>query len=109
MCRVGAAHGLDHFLAQLHGRREGLGVSAQHVAEVDVKQVARLRQHQVVQVAIANAQHVCDHAVASCFQKIFDLFVGDKCLRTMDEGARTEKREGMKQSYKTSQRYNTIQ
>lgn len=36
--RALAAHGLDHLLAQLHGRREGLGVVAQDVAEVDVEQ-----------------------------------------------------------------------
>ncbi len=33
-------HGLNHLARELHGRREGLGVTAQDVAEVDVEQLA---------------------------------------------------------------------
>jgi len=62
--RVDAAHGLHHLLAELHGRGERLGIAPQDVAEVDVEQLARFRQHQVVQVAVAHAQQVGDHAVA---------------------------------------------
>ena len=35
-----ATHALDHFLAELHGRREWLGVPTEDVAEVGVKEVA---------------------------------------------------------------------
>mmetsp|Transcript_19367 Transcript_19367/g.74374 ORF Transcript_19367/g.74374 Transcript_19367/m.74374 type:complete len:569 (+) Transcript_19367:268-1974(+) len=60
-----AAHALHHFLAQLHGRREGLGVVAENESEVDVEEVALGRDEEVVQVAVADTQDVGDHAVAS--------------------------------------------
>jgi hypothetical protein len=53
---VHPAHGLDHLLAELHGRRQRLWVAAQDVPEVDVEQRARARQQQVVQVPVA---HTC--------------------------------------------------
>lgn len=34
-----AAHPLHHLFAQLHGRRQRLGVPAQDVAEVDVEEL----------------------------------------------------------------------
>lgn len=50
-----ATHGVDHFLAELHGRRHGLRITAQDIAEVDVEQVARGGQEEIVQVAITDA------------------------------------------------------
>ena len=62
--RVDTAHGLDHFFAELHGRRQWLRIASQNVAKVDVEQFARFGQHQVVQVAVAHAQQVSDNAIA---------------------------------------------
>ena len=64
--RVDAAHGLHHLLAELHRRRQRLGVAAQDVAEVHVEQAAGLGQQQVVQVAVTHAQKIGDDAVARC-------------------------------------------
>lgn len=61
---VDAAHGLHHLAAELHGRRQRLGVAAEDVPEVDVEERAGRRQQQVVEVAVAHAQQVRDHAVA---------------------------------------------
>mmetsp|Transcript_13205 Transcript_13205/g.38402 ORF Transcript_13205/g.38402 Transcript_13205/m.38402 type:complete len:263 (-) Transcript_13205:431-1219(-) len=49
-----AAHRLDHLPADLHGRRERLGVAAKDVAEVNVEQAAVACEHEVVQVAVAH-------------------------------------------------------
>ena len=54
--RVDAAHSFDHFLAEFHGRRQGFRIATQYVAEIDVKQLARLGQHQIVQMTVAHAQ-----------------------------------------------------
>lgn len=52
---VYAAHGLDHLLAELHRRRQRLGVATQDVAEVDVEQRSGPGQQQVVQVTVTHA------------------------------------------------------
>ena len=57
-------YGLDHLLAQLHGRREGLGIPPEDVAEVNVEERARGAQHEVVKVPVAHAEQVHGHAVA---------------------------------------------
>jgi hypothetical protein len=54
MLGVDSSHGLHHFFAELHGWRQGLGVAAQDVAEVDVEQRTGLGEEEVVQVAIAD-------------------------------------------------------
>ena len=46
----------NHFFAEFHGRWEGLGVSSQDVAKVDVDEVARLREQQVIQVPVTHSQ-----------------------------------------------------
>jgi len=43
--RVDPAHGLDHLLAELHGRRQRLGIAAEDVTKVDVEEFTRFRQH----------------------------------------------------------------
>ena len=53
-----------HFFAYLHGRREGLGVTAQDVAKVNVEEAAVVGEHEVVQVPVPHAQDVGHHAVA---------------------------------------------
>ena len=45
------------------GRGHGLGVLAEDEAEVDVEHLARGVDHDIVQVAVADAQDVRDHAV----------------------------------------------
>mmetsp|Transcript_38688 Transcript_38688/g.121462 ORF Transcript_38688/g.121462 Transcript_38688/m.121462 type:complete len:282 (+) Transcript_38688:866-1711(+) len=62
--RVGAAHRLDHLLAQLHRRREGLRVAAEDIAKVDVEERAVGAEHEVVEVPIAHAHQVHGDAVA---------------------------------------------
>jgi len=74
--RLDAAHGVDHLLAELDGRHEWLGVAAEDVAKVDcavsfarrprrtVKEVAVGREQQVVEMTIADAEEVGEHAVA---------------------------------------------
>jgi len=58
-----AAHAFDHLLAQLHRRREVLGIAAENEAKVNVEQVARGRDQEVVQVSIAHAEDVSDDAI----------------------------------------------
>ena len=52
---IGPAHSY-HLLVELHGRWEGLGVSAQDVAKVDVDEVSRLGEKEVIQVSVAHAK-----------------------------------------------------
>ena len=60
----GPTHAVDHFLAELHGWREGLWVSAEDEAKVCVEEVAVRGEEQVVEMAISDAEEVGDHAVA---------------------------------------------
>lgn len=60
-----ASHSFDHLFAEFHGRRQRLRIAAEDVAEVDVKELARSGQHQVVQMAVADAQQVGNDAVTS--------------------------------------------
>lgn len=46
----------------MHVRRSG---GSTYVAEINVEQAAVVRQHNVIIVAVTNAQHVCGDAVAS--------------------------------------------
>lgn len=46
----------NHFLAEFHGRWKGLGVAPQDVAEVDVNEVTRLGEEQVIQVPVTHSQ-----------------------------------------------------
>ena len=43
--RVDPAHGLDHLFAELHGRRQRLGITAEDVTKVDMEEFTRFRQH----------------------------------------------------------------
>ena len=62
--RGGAAESVDHLLGELHRRRHDLGVPAQDIPKIYVEQPARLGDHQVVQVSVADAQDEGDDAVA---------------------------------------------
>lgn len=59
-------HPLDHLFVEFHGGRKDLWVSAEDVAKVDVDQVTRLREEEVVKVTVTNTKEVCDNRVASC-------------------------------------------
>ena len=52
-----AAHAFDHLSPDLH-RRKGveLGVRSQDVAKVNVEEMAVLRQHDILQMSVPNAQ-----------------------------------------------------
>ena len=60
-----ASHAFNHLLVQLHGRREDLGVTTQDVAKVDVDQVTRLGQEEVVKVTVTDSEKIGDDRVAS--------------------------------------------
>ena len=65
MLTIHPSHGINHLLGQLHGRRQGLGISAKNVTEVNVNQVAGGGEHQIVQMPVAHSQQVGDDAVTS--------------------------------------------
>lgn len=62
---MNSAHGFHHLFAELHRGRQRLGIASEDVAEIDVKQLARLGQHQIIQMAIADAEKVRDDTIAS--------------------------------------------
>lgn len=59
-----AAHRLDHLLVQFHRRRQRLRIFSEDEAEIDVQQSAVLRDKQILQVSIADAEKVRDDTVA---------------------------------------------
>lgn len=67
--RMDSTHRLDHLLAEFHRRRQRLGIAAEDVAEIDVEQLARFSQHQIIQMAIADAEQVRDDTIAGCVCK----------------------------------------
>lgn len=71
----GAAHCFYHFFAEFHGWREGFWVAAEDEAEIDVEEVARGGEEEVVEVAVAYAEEVGDDAVAGY---CFDVLVNSK-------------------------------
>mmetsp|Transcript_1046 Transcript_1046/g.4276 ORF Transcript_1046/g.4276 Transcript_1046/m.4276 type:complete len:206 (+) Transcript_1046:1095-1712(+) len=58
-----AAHGLHHLLAQLHRRWENFRIASHDETKVNVEHPAVRREHQVIEVTIANSQDVGDHTV----------------------------------------------
>lgn len=63
--RIHATHRVHHLAGHLHRRRPNLRIAAQNEAKVNVKQSARLRQQQIVEVPVADTQEISDHAVTS--------------------------------------------
>ena len=59
-------HAFHHVLVQLHGWREHFGVASEDVAKVDVDEVARLGEKEVVKMAVTDSEKVSDNRVASC-------------------------------------------
>jgi len=62
---MNSAHGFDHLFTEFHWRRQRLRIASEDVAEIDVEELARLGQHQIIQMAIANAEKVRDDTIAS--------------------------------------------
>lgn len=54
--RVNAPHGIRHLACEAERRRHRLGVPAEDVSEIDVKQVAFRQKHEVVQMPVSDAQ-----------------------------------------------------
>ena len=60
---IHAAHGLDHLFDNPHGRGEWLRIFSQNVTKVYVEEAAIPAEHEIVQVAVANAENVRHDAV----------------------------------------------
>jgi hypothetical protein len=61
--RVDATHRFDHFFTQFHRRWQRLWITTEDVTKVNVEQFARSRQHQIVQMSVANAQQIRNDAI----------------------------------------------
>ena len=61
--RVDTTHRFDHLFAQFHWRWQRLWIAAEDVTKVDVEQFASSRQHQIVQMTVANAQQIRNDAI----------------------------------------------
>ena len=51
---IEAAEAVDHLFAELHGRGQHLGVSAQNVSKIDVQKFSRFRDQQIVQMSVTD-------------------------------------------------------
>lgn len=58
MLRMYTTHGFDHLLTEFHGRRQWFWVTSENITKVDVEQLARFGQHQIVQMSITNSQQI---------------------------------------------------
>ena len=54
-----------HFLVKFHGRWEGLAVTPEDVAKVNVNEMTTLREKEVIVVSVSNSQEIGYHTVAS--------------------------------------------
>lgn len=62
---AGPTHSLHHLFVEFHGRGKDLGVTAKNVPKVNMNQVTRFGQQEVVQVSVTHPQQVSDHTVTS--------------------------------------------
>lgn len=65
MARVAASHRHYHLLRQAHGWRKGLRVVSQDILKVNVEKASVGREHQVLQVPVADSEQEADDAVPS--------------------------------------------
>lgn len=65
MFGMNTSHGFDHLFTEFHGWRQRFRIASEDVTEIDVEELARLGQHQIIQMAITNAEKVRDDTIAS--------------------------------------------
>ena len=54
------AQAVNHFFTDFYTWRRNFRISAHHVPEIDVKELPIFREHQVIQVPIANPKQIRD-------------------------------------------------
>ena len=55
----------DHLFAELHQRRERLRIATENERKINMEQIAILREHDILEVSIADAEEKRDHAVCT--------------------------------------------
>ena len=82
-----ASEAVHHALSQAERRRHGFGVAPENETEVDVEEVAGGFEHDVVQMAIPDAEDVRDDAVARAGLYVSLHDAGGRLVRVLRRGA----------------------